>query len=49
MSKIGTLKVDRANLTDEQYIIALEISNETMALELARLRQMLLASLLDQE
>lgn len=38
MSSTGTIKVDRAGLTDEQYISALELSNETMAEELHRLR-----------
>lgn len=42
MSSIGTSKVDRANLTDAQYIAALELSNETMASELYRLRQEIL-------
>lgn len=44
MSKTGTSKIDRANLTNEQYIVALEISNETLADEVYRLRQMLFAS-----
>lgn len=44
MSSTGTTKVDRVNLTDEQYITALEVSNETMAKEIYRLRQMLIAS-----
>lgn len=42
MSSFGTSKIDRANLTDEQYIKALELSNETMAFEVYRLRQLIL-------
>ena len=38
MSSTGTIKIDRAGLSDEQYIAALELSNETMADELQRLR-----------
>lgn len=39
MSNTGTSKIDRAGLTDAQYIAALELSNETMANEVYRLRQ----------
>lgn len=39
MSNTGTSKIDRAGLTDAQYISALELSNETMADEVYRLRQ----------
>ena len=39
MSKFGTSKINRVGLTDEQYIAALEVSNETMANEVYRLRQ----------
>ncbi len=39
MNSAGTSKIDRAGLTDAQYIAALELSNETMASELFRLRQ----------
>lgn len=39
MNKFGTSKIDRVGLTDEQYITALEVSNETMANEVYRLRQ----------
>lgn len=42
MSNTGTSKVDRAGLTDAQYIAALELSNKTMADELFRLRQELI-------
>ena len=38
----GTTKIDRAGLTDKEYIKALELSNRTMAEELYRLRQMLM-------
>ena len=41
MSSTGTTKIDRAGLTDEQYIAALELSNETMAEELQRIRMAL--------
>lgn len=43
---MGTGKIDRTGLTDEQYIKALEVSNETMALEVYRLRQMIIASVM---
>ena len=36
-------KIDRAGLTESQYIKALELSNETMAKELYRLRQLVLS------
>ena len=39
MNKFGTSKIDRVGLTDEQYIAALEVSNETTANEVYRLRQ----------
>lgn len=39
----GTTKIDRAGLTDVEYIKALELSNETMADEIYRLRQIVLA------
>lgn len=38
----GTIKIDRAGLTDAEYIKALELSNMTMADELYRLRQLVL-------
>lgn len=41
--KIGTSKIDREGLTDEEYIKALELSNETMADEISRLRQLVLS------
>lgn len=49
MSNMGTSKVDRTGLTTEEYIRALEISNETMAMEVYRLRQMVLASVIYSE
>ena len=42
MSKRGTIKIDRSDLTDEQYIIALERSNATLAEEVHRLRQIII-------
>lgn len=42
MNNAGTSKIDRAGLTDAQYIAALELSNETMADEVYRLRQEIL-------
>lgn len=42
MNKRGITKVDRSDLTDEQYITALERSNETLAEEVYRLRQVII-------
>lgn len=42
MSKQGTVKIDRSDLTDEQYITALERSNVVLSEEVYRLRQIII-------